>query len=230
MSWYTKAENLKMNKSKNLCFFVDMDETLLSSEGLVSVLIANYFGGKIADLSSEQRINIMEDNGYEIILDEETTNPIVSKLRPYAKEFLSYLSGLGNIYLCTNATQDYADAALNHFGLSSFFKGKYYRNEIKSLRIKPCDNYFLIDDLPFDQLQGKFQFLGVPTPKWRGINNEEYEKEVEIINQQYGPRHIKVRPYYGENNDTELNSVMGKISQLPLFESRGLNSDIQHKS
>ena len=157
MSWYKK-----MALSKNICFFVDLDETLVSSENFSTIVMSNSYGKKYSDLLIEQKKNILDDQGYKIVCDEETNNPLVSKLRPFAKEFLSFLSNLGKVYLCTSAQQDYADGDLKAFGLDSYFTEKYYRHNINGFSIKPCDNFFLIDDLDFVDLNKKFQFLGAP--------------------------------------------------------------------
>lgn len=209
MSWYKKSQAI------DVCFYVDMDNTLLFS----TTNISGIRGITDEELESDSNI-VFEKRGFKKGLEVGGT-AYWSKIRPGAIEFLSALKGIGKVYLCTSATNDYADAALRVLGIDGFFDGKYYRNNVyQDVVQNSCARFFLIDDLPFNTsgISQKMRFLGSgmnPEDQPWGDEDEmkEYEKKKARYESEYGPKHIQVKFFRGDDGDSDLSRVLSEIKK-----------------
>ena len=95
--------------------------------------------------------------------------------RPQYKEFLTEVSKLGKMHICSTATRDYAMSALTDaLGVSDMFENIFTREDIYPDGIKrgACPgwkwdgspSFVLVDDQPYhsDAIYSKRKFLGVP--------------------------------------------------------------------
>ncbi len=76
----------------------------------------------------------------------------VNRLRPGAEQFLIEASAIGNVYVCTSSTFEYATGLLEVHGLKAYFEGMITREGLNSKMINPLNiginGWVLVDDLP----------------------------------------------------------------------------------
>lgn len=208
MSWYKKSQTM------NTCFYVDMDNTLLYTRLIPK---SSDFLPEDIDKDSDE---MFAKNGFKLGLDDGRDR-YWSKVRPGATEFLSALKGMGKVFLCTSATKDYADKALEILGLDGFFDGRYYRHDVyRSVTQNSCSRFYLIDDLAFEMagIAQKMRFLGSGMESeepWGGDIRrlEEYKQKRAKYEAEYGPRHIQVKPFRGEDGDADLSRALAQIKE-----------------
>ena len=154
--------------------FVDLDETLIHTD------LTN------GDLPNEiPFVDIkLDDDIYKV------------SLRPGANELLFALRSLGNVFMLTRATHDYAVAMNEKFNFAFTPNRIYSRKDVRSYRYKelhlPRGTNFLIDDLP-------------------QIDNHE---KVALI-AQLGPVHyIHIKPFYGYKDEALTKSDIESIVNL----------------
>lgn len=116
--------------------------------------------------------------------------------RPGANELLFALRGVGNVFMLTRATRDYAIAMNELFNFAFPSNRIYSRKVVENYRYEDLDlpggTNFLIDDLP-------------------QIDN--YEKVVLIA--QLGPVHyIHIKPFYGYKDEALTKSDVESIVNL----------------
>jgi hypothetical protein len=146
---------------KNI-IFVDLDETLIHT--------FMPFWGETPTKDAET-VSLSGPTGKE---EEYQT-----ALRQGALHFLQILRNLGDVYILTAATKDYANAMNRHFGLG-FIKGQIYsREDVQSGQADP--KYFgdgavyLYDNLPRHENRSKIIFL-------RPLGNVNYVQVKEFYN------------------------------------------------
>jgi hypothetical protein len=174
--------------SNNPAFFVDFDETLVSSNRV------NKFNDELQELIDDQDVNkyLFEDRGQNW----------VSFLRPHAIEFLNELKKLGNVYILTAGAKEFQLPIKKYFhmpisddhvfGPNQYFEVPYFKNA------------FLIDNLHFhaSDIIDKLTVMG-HAPEYSDQDNEYIEND----------RHIQVKPFYYQNigTDNELVNVLNFI-------------------
>ena len=161
-----------MSSIKNI--FVDLDETLI-----------------FTDLNG-----VFKDDPKLVIVDVNKIFYSV-KIRPGALELLSKLREMGEVYLLTKATADYALAMSNKFGFDFDKKRIFDRNYIQDWSYKKLDvpngKNYLIDDLPY-----AYNF-----------------KKISLLKQLGDVKYIKVNPYNGSAVDDmsseDVEDILKKI-------------------
>ena len=161
-----------MSSIKNI--FVDLDETLI-----------------FTDLNG-----VLKDDPKLVIVDVDK-NFYSVKIRPGALELLAKLREMGEVYLLTKATSDYALAMSNKFGFDFDKKRIFDRNYIQDWRYKKLDipngKNYLIDDLPY-----AYNF-----------------KKISLLKQLGVVKYIKVNPYNGSAVDDmsseDVEDILKKI-------------------
>lgn len=154
--------------------FVDLDETLIHTNTTL---------GEIPNEFPEVQVS-----------DDDYTYKV--SLRPGANELLYALRSIGNVFMLTRATHDYALAMNEKFNFAFTPNRIYSRRDVKKFRYKelhlPKGKNFLIDDL--HQL-------------------DNYEK-VALIGQ-LGPVHyIHIKPFYGFKGEELTKSYIDEIVNL----------------
>ena len=161
-----------MSSIKNI--FVDLDETLI-----------------FTDLNG-----VFKDDPKLVIVDVDK-NFYSVKIRPGALELLAKLREMGEVYLLTKATSNYALAMSNKFGFDFDKKRIFDRNYIQDWRYKKLDipngKNYLIDDLPY-----AYNF-----------------KKISLLKQLGDVKYIKVNPYNGSAVDDmsseDVEDILKKI-------------------
>lgn len=151
---------------KNI-IFVDLDETLIHT--------FMPFWGETPTKDAETILLTGPDGKDE---DYQTV------LRQGALHFLQILRSLGDVYILTAASEDYAKAMNRHFGLGFTENQIYSREDIQAGQVDP--NYFgkgvvyLYDNLPRHENHSKIRFL-------RPIGNISYIQVKEFFNNKSAP-------------------------------------------
>jgi len=238
MSWYKKI----YSQVKDIGFFLDMDETILRA-----VTEERYSPEAPEAVKKSKNILIYKEwknslDKRQMLIDDGYT-PVDFSIgdqdyQYYAKPrngihgFLSSLTQLGTVNLCTSASQAYADAILDALGLSQYFTARYYKKDMNAVVDAQMNGgvnqfehttssykaFFLIDDLSYDTsgIETKMNLLNVyedVDAQPDGINYDEYDKR------RFAPfikRLITVKPFLGKE-DNELSSALSEI-KLKLSE------------
>ena len=147
-----------MSSIKNI--FVDLDETLI-----------------FTDLNG-----VLKDDPKLVIVDVDK-NFYSVKIRPGALELLAKLREMGEVYLLTKATANYALAMSNKFGFDFDKERIFDRDYLQDWKNKKLDiakgKNYLLEDLPY-----AYNF-----------------KKISLLKQLGDVKYIKVNPYNGSSND-----------------------------
>lgn len=167
-------ESQTQNDAINI--FVDLDETLIHTN--LSTDIENEVPQVKVNISTRPR--------------KQEIYPV--SLRPGANDLLFALRGLGNVFMLTRATHDYAVAMNKAFNLAFTVNRIYSRRDVENYRYKelhiPKGKNFLIDDLP---------------------DRDNYEK-IALL-QQLGPvRYINILPFYGYKDEALTPGMIADIA------------------
>lgn len=157
--------------------FVDLDETLIHTIVLESNDIV--------------AIQSLANDGYFV---QFFTKPHLTRIRPFAHEFLRELVKQHSVYLFTNGNDFYANAILEHFNLKQYFKKIYAKQS----------SHLIVEDFGTD-----FDFKLVDDAIY---GSETYRIKSEIMKQDIGDRLISIKPYNCEHGDFQLLTVLSKIS------------------
>jgi len=221
MNWYQKYA------SSNICFFVDLDETLIISVSKVSYLptappeIAHDFRKSIQwrkSLTPEDLDREAKSNGFELIHFEypDGDDYRYVKAHPMADRFLAELNKISNgqVYLCTSSHELYAKKIVEHFGFAKHLRGIFHRKDINERSVPAtCENFILIDDLgpTTAGIARKMQFLGKHLEQEYYSDPDEHEKAVTEL---FGPHFTQVERFDGKDSDSlqnALNQIRKKI-------------------
>lgn len=164
------------NNIKNI--FVDLDETLIHT---------NLAGKDHPNEVEEVEINIASELGRKDIY------PV--SLRPGATKLLFALREIGQVYMLTRATEDYAIAMNKTFGLGFPVDRIYGQEFVKRFNIKPNipnGNNYLIDDLS---------------------SYDNYEK-IKFIEQLGPAKYIQIKAFYGFKEEAITSSMIAEIVEI----------------
>lgn len=172
-------ESQTQNSVKNI--FVDLDETLIHT---------NQFPEEPNEVP-EVIVNLSEDPRKKDLYNVS--------LRPGANELLHALRSVGNVFMLTRATHDYAVAMNKEFNFAFTPNRIYFRRDVKSYRYKelhlPKGKNYLIDDL-------------------HELDN--YEK-VALISQLGPVKYIRVKEFLGFKDQglttSDIESIVNLITQ-----------------
>lgn len=156
--------------------FVDLDETLIHTIVLES--------------ESEQTIQSLANDGYFV---QRFIKPHLTKLRPFAHEFLRELTKRHSIYMFTNGNDFYANAILEYFNLKQYFKKVYAKQ----------NSHMIVSDFgtSFD-----FKLIDDATP-----GSDTYKIKSGILQQDIGSRLISIKPYDCERDDFQLLTILSIV-------------------
>ncbi len=174
MHMQTKEPEIK----SQINIFVDLDETLIHTNTSTEP-------NEIPEISINTSTRPGKPDYYS------------SSLRPGAIELLAELRRIGNVFMLTRATHEYAVAMNKVFDLGFPVNRIYSRRDVKNFRYKelnlPQGKNFLIDDLP-------------------QIDN--YEK-ITLISQLGLVKYIHIKPFYGFISDvllaSDIENIVGTI-------------------
>ena len=152
-----------------MIFFVDLDGTLKTDIGL--------------------------DNDYNEIMEVNGRNYHYAE-RPHVKEFIYELSKLGDVYICTAASQAYAIKFVEKFGVQDKIKKIYSRDTMNNVPEELMMDFVFIDN-----------------------DYELAKKKVYVMDKgrmSFGKKQIFItaKIYYGEENDGELLSILDACTKL----------------
>lgn len=161
---------------QNISIFIDLDETLIHTNLYTDE--PNEIPQTTVNISSSEH----KKENYEV------------SLRPGANELLFALRSIGNVFMLTRATHDYAVAMNKAFNLAFTENRIYSRRDVENYRYKelhiPKGKNFLIDDLR---------------------DRDNYEK-IALL-QQLGPvRYINILPFYGYKDEALTPGMIADIA------------------
>lgn len=200
--------------AQGVCFFVDMDETLLFSFPIGP--------DKARALQQESLQNpdlkVVEWGGGDMY--SSTAKVYGCLKRPHADEFLTQLNQLGQVSLATASPPPYAHAMLEAHDLKKHFNKIYTGADLTGVPKESCDNFFLIDNAPItaEIIASKMQMLGVPTqlPEDADVydwSQEEKDAFLQKADDEMSKHLIAVPDYFGQPSDNALIDVLQNIKQ-----------------
>ena len=149
--------------SETINIFVDLDETLIHTLGMVPYILSrrNNKDNLILKLKEPDLTDANYANTpVKVVVDKETYYTV---LRPDVKELLFALKEIGHVYMLTRAAKDYANTMnqVFNFGFTKdkIFDREYVKNwKYKTPKLAKGKN-FLIDDLNVQDNFEKIAFI-----------------------------------------------------------------------
>lgn len=170
--------------SEEWSFFVDMDETLLTSFA--------------PDKDALKRFGESKSPNVKVVHEKTTGRTLVSIKRPGADAFLNELRQLGRVCLLTASAPQYAHLVLRAHGLSKHFDKIYTGEDLTGTPKEWGKKFLLIDNLPItsDLVGNKLQMLNYSASR-------DHAK----------PHFIRVPEFAGDLQDNALISVLDEIKE-----------------
>lgn len=209
------ASHFEKLAQDNLCFFVDMDETLLFSFPIV----AEQMEKMQAEASKNPNVKIVDWGGAGEIYGS-SPNVYGCIKRPHADEFLTELNNLGQVSLATASPPPYAHAMLEAQDLKKYFNKIYTGADLTGVPKENCKNFFLIDNAPItaDIIASKMQMLGVSSvlPEEASVydwSEDEKNKFLDNADSEMSKHLIPVADFNGQPGDNGLIEALQSIKQ-----------------
>ena len=183
-----------MSMSTKKLIFVDLDETLIHSLGMVPFTKSRRDNDPGVKLSSKEpkADDKFADTPIKVVVGKDIYHTYTI-LRPGANYLLFRLREIGHVYMLTRADKYYAQAMNKVFGFA-FNEDKIFDREyVNKWKYKnpelPKGNTFLIDDL----------------------NDFDNFEKISFINK-FGPsKYIKVDPFYGKREESLTHAIIDNI-------------------